>query len=977
MPPRASSSTTSPATTTLASTRSWITAAPGKCPTSFPSHTPRCKQCLIGRRLLRLSSTPNENDEDNNDDSDSDSLDDEKALEDDNDNLEDIWVLLGFQERGLRDYFRPDDNSGGDKLRSSYTLGHAMVFETMASILCNSADKGVEAGERLLLNDVSRSWVHHLVETEPTRLTVEWKARVIESICSILSNIGGSIRKLEAQCLASGVQQPACVLGNGETDIDVAVYCLRTWAAVALELPPGSISGATLAWMRSFSRQPMSIFIKLADAHVTNWLAGYGSQSDSSLHGSFMFAHGALYFGRHLPAVQQNEQLRNYFETHEDVAGDVSPGMATFESYTVVSKAFLHVDMTSQSYLAIALSMYHDNMILSALGQLDLALQHIDTDLVAIEIWMRIAELKLELVNERRALPEPWVAEEKTEIEPSDSAESKAEEADPGSEGDAKKPENEMTCDEECGRWNREALDAANRATGYAEGLSPSDLDDAKLQLVVRDAWMLKAKAEIVLGDSSNTVAYCEKAAAVCRKDHTMWHFNLFTPLGEMKKWATYIDAVKALCIHKEYFWMYLEHYGKGLQTAAIATGQAEWLLDMYRETAMTEELRGIHSTILIQWASFYQVIGTSDAILKAKVLLNKVVDSHGMMQTVTQASFCLSDILLEEFRHTTRPGEKMAAYREMQDLMRRIKEAMGTEFDPTQSQTMIPLAHMMRKMDAFEFQQSLERTFSGCVEALTDDVGWNDKLSMRVLARVLALVGLERDAQIVATCQVYVINLEIFQRENDWKEIYTDDDASSVEYRSGESDDGDASGSDYGEPEANTEPVGNEPEPPASSELDEEKQDDKNPESESGETEETGEGGDGSEAGDADGEIATGHLNWVGAPIFCKGCEIETSDWTTGPVHLCYYCAEVDLCQKCFDKRAKKISGEPIEDEEWRLPCPDGHRHIQAPIEGWESLWEGVLTIDGEKLPFSQWLLELKEKRWPEAWERFWADEQ
>src|SRR5699024_3035855 len=130
-----------------------------------PPLTLKYDQCLIVRRLLRLSSTPNENDQDNDDDSDSDSLDDEKALDEDGDNLEDAWVLLGFQERGLKDYFRPDDNPGGDKLRSSYTLGHAMVFETMASILCNSADDSADdIGEKLLLNDVGRGWAHHLKE---------------------------------------------------------------------------------------------------------------------------------------------------------------------------------------------------------------------------------------------------------------------------------------------------------------------------------------------------------------------------------------------------------------------------------------------------------------------------------------------------------------------------------------------------------------------------------------------------------------------------------------------------------------------------------------------------------------------------------------------------------------------------------------------------------------------------------------------
>lgn len=844
-------------------------------------------------------------------------------------------------------------------------MGHAIVFETMASILCNSADEGVDAGEKLLQSNVGRNWVHHLGEIEPTNLTVEEKARVIESICSILSNIGGSIRKLESQCLAANVKQPACVLGNTETTIDDAVFCLRQWAVVALELPPSSISGATLAWMRPFARQPRSIFIKLADAHVTNWLAGYGNQSDYSLHACFMFAHGALYLGRELPAVQQNEQLRNYFAARADNGRLAGIGTATVESFTVVSKAFLHIDMTAQSYLSIALSMYYDNMLPSALRQLDLAIQHADTDLVEMEIWMRAAEIKLEFVNRRRAIPEPRAAgEERIDAEAGDSNESKA---NPGGEEDTEKPEREMTWDEECDQWNRESLDAANRAARIAETLPPSALEDGKVRIIVRDVWMLRAKAELILGDSSNTVAYCEKAAGACRKDDAMWHFNIFRPLGEMKEWATFIDAVKALSINKAYCWMYLEHYGKELQIAAKATGQVEWLLDMYRDAAMMEEVRGLYSSILINWASFYQVIGTSDATLKAKVLLNKVVDSHGMMRHLTQASFSLSDILLDEFRHTTRPSEKMAAYREMQDLVKRIKETMGTEFDPTQSQTMIPLAHMTRKMDAFEFQQSLERTFAGCVEALTDEVGWNDKLSMRVLARVLALVGLERDAQIAATCQVYVINIEIFDRENEWRVIHSDDDEPSEEGESGESDD---------EVEANIDPVVDDPEPPASPGLKEEKTNDEDAGSETGETEETAEGGT-SDIGDTGGMVATGHLNWAGAPIICKGCDDEICDWTGGPVYLCYYCAEVDLCQKCFVKRAKKISGEPIGDGDWRLPCPDGHRHIQAPVQGWKELWDGSFVIDDQKMPFAQWLLELKEKRWPEAWERFWADEQ
>ncbi|KAL2109780.1 hypothetical protein VUR80DRAFT_2045 [Thermomyces stellatus] len=599
--------------------------------------------------------------------------------------------------------------------------------------------------------------------------------------------------------------------------------------------------------MRPLARNPHALFIKLADAHVTNWLASYGHMDDKDINDCYLFAHYALYRGRNLPAVQENSQLRTYFMERAD-RGDMSSGVVVEESFIVVSRAFPHIDMTAQSYLSVAVAMLYNGLREPCLKQLDLAIRQADTDIECMEIYTRMAEIYTMLADSERP-----------NIEDTESGTTGVDDTESESGDDAGDDESEESPAQKYDSWIREAMKVLTKAADIASSLSESAMKDEKVKHTVHCVWMCLARAEIMGGDTSNTVAYCRRAIQASPATDGFGRFSILPALAEVKSWSTVPQVVKVLSgpsqLHSV---IILDDYVHEIHRAAKATGEVDYVVEQYRTTLLAaDEMHVTYVRLMVNWARFYrEVVGTPEATSKAKALFNKAIGAR-LSYAISQASFCLADILLDEFHGATQLKGKMVAYREMQDLVKRVSESMGSEFDPSQSQTTIPLAHMARKMDPVAFQQGLERTFEGCVAALTDEAGWNDKLSLRVLARVLALVGLEREAQIAATCQIYVLDMEIFKRENDWSIEPHDDSDSAGETESR------AANDDEDEPPLDPDPV------------------------------------------DGDGD-----LNWENGGVVCSDCDKLIWEWSQGPFYLCYFCTEIDLMPGVFRQALQENCG-------------------------------------------------------------------
>ena len=239
----------------------------------------------------------------------------------------------------------------------------------------------------------------------------------------------------------------------------------------------------------------------------------------------------------------------------------------------------------------------------------------------------------------------------------------------------------------------------------------------------------------------------------------------------------------------------------------------------------------------------------------------------------------------------------------------------------------------------AREYQNALDQIFKTCINGLEDSVSWNDSDSLRLLAKVLAsLDGLERDARITLSAQFSILDRTIVESEAGGE---------SSESESGE-------GADQEEP---TTTAHNET--PATTD-DAETADNKDNPQETNTTKET--------------STATPDEDLTDYHIECDGnCGTVISSWSE-PFYLCLICPNTDLCEKCHSKRRKwDLDGK---EDEWATFCGKNHHYVKGPIAGWRGIKSGILRIGEEEFPVKEWIKELKEERWPKAWERFWLRE-
>ncbi|KAJ7788151.1 hypothetical protein B0H14DRAFT_2628538 [Mycena olivaceomarginata] len=119
--------------------------------------------------------------------------------------------------------------------------------------------------------------------------------------------------------------------------------------------------------------------------------------------------------------------------------------------------------------------------------------------------------------------------------------------------------------------------------------------------------------------------------------------------------------------------------------------------------------------------------------------------------------------------------------------------------------------------------------------------------------------------------------------------------------------------------------------------------------------------------------EVPTEEKNLVWT---CDGeCNVSFTQWAGKSMYKCVTCADIGLCESCFQKRQEY--NEDFTRKAGRKYCGVRHKYIKGPIEGWKGISKGVMRIQGsEPVLFRVWLAELKDKKWKEAWDRFWKSD-
>lgn len=503
----------------------------------------------------------------------------------------------------------------------------------------------------------------------------------------------------------------------------------------------------------------------------------------------------------------------------------------------------------------------------------------------------------------------------------------------------------------------RKAYDAVNAAmTLYEEKEEVKNFihETAFKRDVVQFNLINKARCEIKLGEIDKAIASMDQAYAVlgdaadnCLNDQFV--NDITTSLeksGEFEKLLSVVERFKK--------WDMIDWLGfetatghDRLQHAAWECKKLDSMVKTYESVISDVDKYNLGAHIRGSFANAYHFVFLNYD--EAKRLLNEILDGKkGKPFADADEDFVfairlqIADVLTKQFKAATDPDQKTILHGEMKNLALQHSLAVSRDFNPYESQTMISFALMTAKMGPTnEFQTIMDKTFRGCIDALTDTQAWNDSQAFRLLAKTLAFIPeMKRDAQIAYSLQFSTVDEKLLNPPDEVEEEKPVD----VTLTNGEN-------VQPAEEIAPTEHAASTPpndEDPA--------------------------------------EAFTEQLNPSGA-IYCDGCARNFSDWTEGSTYICIMCTNCDLCEDCFTKIDRCNKGEPW--PEWKRYCGPDHRYIKGSIKGWKGVRDGVLRFEYpeeegteekigrlEEIKFTDWIDGVQE-RWSEAWKEFWGKEE
>jgi hypothetical protein len=912
-------------------------------------------------RILRLSNaTWADSYETYESDHETDKGEDDAKSDDDENISEDMDIYLGFQERSLREYFRENEHNP-NSLRSSPSIGNMMVFEAIAAILTSSfnRNKTNTIVDWELQNYCTSHWMKHLQDIKCDELDEDQAAKVINSLYAILCNRDNSLRIFELNYDLDRYT----ILGTSEEQEKRALDALREWALRAIRIKSSILAPGAADWIRPLIRHQDIIYIRLAEAHVANWFLG--AQYSWEAYRSFLFAHASLEHGREM--LKHRPDLFDYFQERSK-AGHSGEDNITAESIRIVSKSSWQMEMmmTSQSYRAIGMAMRDQGFQEPSLEYFELSLQNADDGQDKMFVYSKMAktlvdlaylaakreeEAKLEKsVNDKTPRPKTDELDRKGEVDDHHSGESEApnstivptshevSEVDTSPNNTDKPPKVEISSKE----WIQRALDCLASAQELIPKLEYAEDPDSDIELksAIRSVHVQLAKVELLHGDTKNLIAHLTKAMTFKKHGESLPQAlvlpDIFKQLAKKEQWATIIGIFNLLPKVDRFDLVWGEEYNDHILHRAVKiTNNCGLVVSAYKDGIRMmqawEYWYGMNR-FLLHLAEFHRtVVGGSEALAEAKNILNKVINTANDSQIISKASFQMADILVDEFRATPDPFRKIAAQGEMKNLVSKVRENMSVDFDATQSQTTIPLVYMTRKLAAFEFQEKLRETFFGCYNLLTDDTIGNDSQSLRMLAKVLAYVpGLQHDAEIAASCQLYIVDKEVQKKEMTLEESVheSDNEEDTQVEKSGKNeakteeektitdeskDAASVNGMNHVDKAANGhaeegsgEPVDvNVEETKLSNGHEQADEIGKKPEDESKEVEtkkklKEGEEDSQKNSNDVDDKAKEdGDLDDIHGNINCNNCRKLVTNWNSGAVYLCYYCTELDLCEE------------------------------------------------------------------------------
>ncbi|KAG6355490.1 hypothetical protein INS49_003452 [Diaporthe citri] len=723
---------------------------------------------------------------------------------------DDSDLPLKFQGRSMRDYFRQARDATED-LRTPASVAHRKIFLVCCDIICGK----IKVQDESLRSYAARNWVHHLSWANITLETNGDSAACLEGLGNIMTNARGAASFFQNHGVDYEEVHSDFVDELPVTDFenDGLISYMAYWASVILNLATSNdfLSQSTVAWAEETIEDRRNAFVPLAKAHIAEWLQVADVESAST---SYKFSRSCI------ALTGQNSLFKKTPGSEEERRYDK-------EEILGLSRAFGDAPKAANAAWAIAAILEHSRHYDAALRTISDAIDNL-TDTTENSESFRTLHL---LATVQRNLKDYEAAQ-----------------------------------------------DSIARAMSRPDGISADHL---------RRAYITQAEINTDLGKTDDAIESYEQArqansteplrGEILRKEFDAWNENDKAVDLVKNKW-TLQERLEWMT------WNYAddrEHHTDFL-FAAIDANEQDYIVEVYQEIIGLLDHFGAGVPLRNILTNWYAMNGDVDAVrTQCLAVLDSTLNSNnGDLYRFTdedpayamyRALCVLTDTIYEQFRATADRAEKAALFEEAKGLMSRQLVRAVTLQKSWQVHYKVILARMARKLGPLhEFEDILNEGFNATVDALMDDVAWNDEMNLDLLSMVLSsLDGLEREAQIALSAR--------------FSDLEPDDEGTAA----AEGGDGasTSSGSD-----------------------DEDEDEDPLPEDE--------------------GDL-TGYTSYCGGPR----CKVTWRAWKGRKMYQCLYCWDTMLWIK-----------------------------------------NGMVLIEGEEpFAFKDWLVGLKEKKWPEAWNRFW----
>lgn len=525
--------------------------------------------------------------------------------------------------------------------------------------------------------------------------------------------------------------------------------------------------------------------------------------------------------------------------------------------------------------------------------------------------------------------------------------------------------ENEKDAYEKVLQYVDKALALRSAETGP---LRPS-LDNGRCA----DAFIVKARAHHRLNCRDQAVQSYTQALQE-NFDSTSKNLMILSSLvdlySEMGNDAKIFNALGSQSTALKVEWILTENKAKVLRQAGVKAGRVDFVIQLY-EDAIAHCQQRVYTRLSLQLdlALIYRC--DARATKMAGIILRQVEEDsentheHG----ITSRAFPHRvDIMHETCNMSNNKAIKSGVILDLENLIKKYEDTPIVDSYHLAYACLV-LAKLHRHMDQNDrCKMRARQAFKLCVADLEDTVVSNDMNAFQLMSKLLMLVDLKQEAQVMASLAFSNVNVPpdepISSQQDDHFTIETNDETSrdaspdntspanaSIEYQ----------GDHNAEPTEAMDPGDHIPKPSQNA------LDGLTPEL----CREEGLMREEDEYEKATEEMMDYYRNqdlagysYIECDGSCETPNIDNWDFQGKKWYMCLDCQEIDFCEDCYRKQMEFYKGEGQGFLFKR--CWAGHNYLERPIDNWLGVKNGFIRIGGRKREWNKWFEGIKDQ-----WER------